>query len=93
MKIPEKSFLMGGVRYIRMNIDIMLNRGEKYYATYRGNVRMHADLALGEYIVLYEDVTAAVLERFPSLNDRKEYTLMLGNVGIRERQTNKPVRV
>lgn len=74
---PPKCFMRteeDGTRSVLVKVDVMLERGTRFYATFRKWMSVEPDLVLGRYVFDMKDLENAVIDRYPSLR-RKEFRL------------------
>lgn len=80
---PRYSFVDEfGRRFISLDIDIMVNDGVKFFATFRYTTRVNFDLSLGRWYVNCEDLEEKLIERYPSLKKRKDICICLDDAKI-----------
>ena len=59
-----------GSRTVMVKVDIMLNGGTKFFATFRRRMPIHLDFGLRRYTCDVTDLPEMILERYPSLKGR-----------------------
>ena len=68
---PKNSRLESdGSRTIMVQVDIMLNGGTKFFATFRRRMPVHLDFELRRYACDVTDLEDMILERYPSLKGK-----------------------
>lgn len=69
---PKNSRLESdGSRTIMVQVDIMLNGGTKFFATFRRWMPVHLDFELRRYACDVTDLEDMILERYPSLEGKE----------------------
>lgn len=67
--IPPKNSRLesDGSRTVMVKVDIMLNGGTKFFATFRRRMPIHLNFGLQRYTCDVTDLPEMILERYPSL--------------------------
>ena len=69
---PKNSRLESdGSRTVMVIVDIMLNGGTKFFATFRKRMPIHINVDTMQYACDINGLEAAILERYPSLMRKK----------------------
>lgn len=80
---PEHSFVDGyGNRFIYLDIDIMVKKGDKFFATFRYMGRVHFDFSLGGWTVDCSDLYERLIEKYHSLENRKDVLICLNDAKV-----------
>lgn len=68
---PKNSRLESdGSHTVMLKVDIMLNGGTKFFATFRRRMPIHLDFGLRRYTCDVTNLPEMILERYPSLKGR-----------------------
>ena len=68
---PDNSRMENDGSYtVMVIVDIMLNKGNTFFATFKKRMPVHIDFALQRYVIDAKDLEASILKRFPSLKSK-----------------------
>lgn len=61
-----------GQRYIYLDIDVMIERGNRFYCTFRYKAPYSFNLSAGKWCANFDGLTDALFERYPTLSHRRD---------------------
>lgn len=80
-----------GRRFASLDIDIMVENGEKFFTTFRYTSRVSLDFPSGNWMICCDYLDDQFLERYPSLRKRKDVRICLNDAKV-VKQDNKVQR-
>ena len=86
---PEGSYVdSNGKRWITLDIDIMVNHGERFFCTFRYTAPVTFDYEIG-WLTMLDNLQDALYKRYTSLQHRDDVRIILGDAKVLKHTNNK----